>query len=85
MAAPEPGLRVVSLIASSTEMVCALGRGGRLVARSHECDHPAWVRDLPQVTRPKFALDGGAMFSVVPRVLWERHFKPDHLNRIRLG
>ena len=32
-----------------------------------------------------FALDGGAMFSVVPRVLWERFFRPDDLNRIRLG
>lgn len=50
--------RVVSLIASSTEMVCALGCGERLVGRSHECDHPPWVRKLPAVTRPKFALDG---------------------------
>jgi glyoxylase-like metal-dependent hydrolase (beta-lactamase superfamily II) len=31
------------------------------------------------------AFDGGAMFSVVPRVVWERHFKPDERNRIRLG
>ena len=50
--------RVVSLIASSTEMVCALGCGDRLVGRSHECDHPAWVRRLPVVTAPKFATDG---------------------------
>ena len=45
--------RVVSLIASSTEMVVALGRGDSLVGCSHECDHPAWVRDLPALTRPK--------------------------------
>lgn len=50
--------RVVSLIASSTEMVCALGCGDRLVGRSHECDYPAWVSGLPPVTSPKFALDG---------------------------
>jgi iron complex transport system substrate-binding protein len=50
--------RVVSLIASSTEMVFALGCEASLVGRSHECDHPAIVRDLPAVTRPKFALDG---------------------------
>ncbi len=52
--------RIVSLIASSTEMVCALGCGPWLVGRSHECDHPEWVRRLPQVTRPKFAVDGGS-------------------------
>lgn len=30
-------------------------------------------------------LDGGAMFGVVPRPLWERHRAPDPRNRIRLG
>lgn len=51
-------MRVVSLIASSTEMVCALGMGDTLVGRSHECDFPAWVKRLPQVTSPKFPTDG---------------------------
>ncbi|MGA9773433.1 MAG: MBL fold metallo-hydrolase [Blastocatellia bacterium] len=32
-----------------------------------------------------FALDGGAIFGVVPRVVWERHFQPDASNRVRLG
>lgn len=32
-----------------------------------------------------FALDGGAMFGVVPRVIWERTDPPDERNRIRLG
>ncbi|MEJ2079843.1 MAG: MBL fold metallo-hydrolase [Acidobacteriota bacterium] len=32
-----------------------------------------------------FALDGGAMFGVVPRVLWEKRMQPDERNRIRLG
>lgn len=32
-----------------------------------------------------FRLDGGAMFGVVPRVLWERVYPPDDRNRIRLG
>lgn len=27
-------------------------------ARSHECDYPATVRDLPAVTAPKFNPDG---------------------------
>jgi glyoxylase-like metal-dependent hydrolase (beta-lactamase superfamily II) len=32
----------------------------------------------------EFRLDGGAMFGVVPRVIWERVCPPDALNRIRL-
>ena len=32
-----------------------------------------------------FRLDGGAMFGVVPRVLWEKSNPPDTLNRIILG
>lgn len=32
----------------------------------------------------EFRLDGGAMFGVVPRVVWERVSPPDKLNRIRL-
>ncbi|HWE28217.1 MAG TPA: cobalamin-binding protein, partial [Polyangia bacterium] len=51
-------MRVVSLIASSTEIVCALGEGDKLVGRSHECDFPPWVKSLPAVTAPKFATDG---------------------------
>jgi len=31
-----------------------------------------------------FRLDGGAMFGVVPRVMWERHHPPDDLNRIAM-
>ena len=50
--------RIVSLIASSTEIVCALGFGEQLVGRSHECDYPEWVRRLPVCTAPKFAVDG---------------------------
>ncbi len=30
-------------------------------------------------------LDGGAMFGVVPKVLWEKKSPPDERNRIRLG
>jgi iron complex transport system substrate-binding protein len=51
-------MRIVSLIASSTEIVCALGEGDQLVGRSHECDFPPWVKSLPSVTAPKFATDG---------------------------
>ena len=32
-----------------------------------------------------FGLDGGAMFGVVPRTLWEKRLPPDDSNRIPLG
>ena len=37
------------------------------------------------VTDGLFRLDGGAMFGVVPRTLWEKRFTPDSRNRIILG
>jgi iron complex transport system substrate-binding protein len=47
-------MRIVSLLASATEIVCALGAGDRLVGRSHECDNPEWVRNLPPCSEPAF-------------------------------
>lgn len=52
--------RIVSLLASATELVCALGAGERLVGRSHECDHPAWVTQLPIVSRATFDITGAS-------------------------
>jgi iron complex transport system substrate-binding protein len=50
--------RIVSLIASATEIVCALGFEDELVGRSHECDFPPSVTRLPQLTSPKFKVEG---------------------------
>ena len=47
-------MRVVSLLAGATEIVCALGAGEMLVGRSHECDNPFWVRRLPSCSEPAF-------------------------------
>jgi len=33
----------------------------------------------------RFRLDGGAVFGVVPRVLWERNFPADGRNRVSLA
>jgi iron complex transport system substrate-binding protein len=51
-------VRIVSLIASATEIVCALGLRDRLVGRSHECDFPRDVLGLPALTAPKFKVEG---------------------------
>lgn len=50
--------RIVSLIASATEIVCTLGFQEHLVGRSHECDYPESVRQLPVCTEPKFPVEG---------------------------
>jgi iron complex transport system substrate-binding protein len=59
----------VSLLASATEIVCALGAGDRLVGRSHECDHPEWVRRLPACSEPAFdvSVSSGAIDAEVRR------------------
>src|SRR5258708_38549133 len=53
-------MRIVSLISSATEILCALGLGDRLVGRSHECDFPEWVKSLPVCTEPKFDVSGSS-------------------------
>jgi iron complex transport system substrate-binding protein len=50
--------RIVSLIASATEIVHALGLGPAQVGRSHECDFPDEVRALPVCTTPSFPVTG---------------------------
>jgi iron complex transport system substrate-binding protein len=47
------GPRVVTLIASATEIVAALGLAHRLVGISHECDHPPEILGLPRLSSPK--------------------------------
>jgi iron complex transport system substrate-binding protein len=50
--------RIVSLIASATEIVAALGQLENLAGRSHECDFPEAVKGLPVCTKPRIPTDG---------------------------
>ncbi|WP_084794806.1 cobalamin-binding protein, partial [Actinokineospora bangkokensis] len=43
-------MRIVSLLPAATDLVAVLGRAGDLVGRTHECDWPAAVHDVPVVT-----------------------------------
>ena len=43
-------MRIVSLLPSATEIVCALGLSEALVGVTHECDYPPEVRSRPIVT-----------------------------------
>jgi iron complex transport system substrate-binding protein len=54
------GPKIVSLLPSATEIVCALGFRENLVGRSHECDYPEAVSALPICTVPKFDIAGGS-------------------------
>ncbi len=49
-------MRVVSLLPSATEHVCALGGRATLVGVSHECNWPADVVGLPVLTRTRTSL-----------------------------
>jgi len=44
-------MRIVSLLPSATEIVCALGLGDELVGVTHECDWPPEVAGKPVLTR----------------------------------
>jgi iron complex transport system substrate-binding protein len=59
--------RVVSLIASATEIICAVGARDLLVGRSHECDFPPDVARLPSLTEPKFPV-AGTSYDIDARV-----------------
>ncbi len=53
-------MRLVSLLASATEMVAALGCRDQLVARSHECDYPPAILSLPVVSRVQIDIDASS-------------------------
>jgi iron complex transport system substrate-binding protein len=81
--------RIVSLIASATEIVCALGLEDQLVGRSHECDFPPSVCHLPVCTAPKFDVHGssreidGRVKSVLQAATSVYRVDEDLLQRLR--
>ena len=63
-------MRIVSLLPSATEIVCALGLRSQLVGVTHECDYPPDVRELPKVTRTLIPSD--ATSGEIDRLVRER-------------
>jgi len=51
-------VRIVSLLPSATEIVCALGLSESLVGVTHECDYPPAARSRPIVTHSLLDHDG---------------------------
>jgi iron complex transport system substrate-binding protein len=82
-------LKVVSLLASATEIVWALGLGEQLVGRSHECDYPPSVKRLPICTSPKFDTEGTSreidqrVKSIVKEALGVYHVDANKLERLQ--
>ena len=80
--------RIVSLIASATEIVCALGFERELVGRSHECDYPAFVSRLPTCSTSKVELGAVSraiddqVRTIVSEGLSVYRVDPDLLNRL---
>src|SRR5258708_21396078 len=77
--------RVVSLLASATEIVAALDALDLLVARSHECDFPLAVAALPVVTAPKLdTRQPSALIDRDVKALLERELAIYHVDGERL-
>ena len=53
--------RIVPLIASATEIITALGFRDQLVGRSHECDFPPDVAELPMCSEAKIDVTGNSL------------------------
>ena len=51
-------MKIISLIASGTEIVHSLGNAKDLVGISHECDYPISIKSLPICSEPRFNVDG---------------------------
>ena len=81
-------MRIVSLLPSLTELVCALGHGDELVGVTHECDYPPGVELLPHLTRTRIAAgassreiddavaeQGGSLYDLDARTLAD--LRPD--------
>lgn len=51
----EQSLRIVSLLPSATEIVCALGLTRNLVGITHECDYPPNVAGKPALTASRIS------------------------------
>ena len=80
--------RIVSLIASSTEIVCGLGFEDELVGRSHECDYPDSVVRLPACSTSKVRIEAASraiddqVRTIVSEGLSVYRVDPDLLNRL---
>lgn len=65
-----PLTRIISLVPSCTEIVCALGVEARLIGRSHQCDFPDTIGQLPECSRS--TIDTAAASGEIDRQVKEK-------------
>jgi iron complex transport system substrate-binding protein len=66
-------VRIVSLLPSATEIVCALGLGEALVGVTHECDYPPVARCRPIVTHSLLDHDAASSEEIDQAVSQQLH------------
>jgi len=66
-------MRIVSLLPSATEIVCAIGLEHELVGVTHECDWPPSILGKPVVTRSVYDLASATSRQVHDRVSAAMH------------
>lgn len=71
--------RVISLLPSATEILCAIGGEKLLVGRSHECDYPPSIQDRPVLTGQKITEGSAAEIDAQVRaaLATTEHSQPD--------
>ena len=52
--------KIISLLASTTEIICALGLEENLVGISHECDNPEEILNLPRCSSPNIDINSSS-------------------------
>ncbi|MBV8194619.1 MAG: cobalamin-binding protein [Candidatus Dormibacteraeota bacterium] len=67
-----PG-RIASLLPSATELLFAVGAGERVVAVTHECDHPSQTARLPRVTSNALPTENAAARDIDTHIRTARH------------
>jgi iron complex transport system substrate-binding protein len=71
-------MRIISLLASATEMVAALGCLDRMVGRSHECDFPPEVYALPVVSTVQIDINtSSAQIDAQVKQLAQKKHEPE--------
>jgi iron complex transport system substrate-binding protein len=71
-------MRIISLLASATEMVAALGCLDQMVGRSHECDYPPEVRALPVVSTVQIDINtSSAQIDAQVKQLAQKKHEPE--------
>jgi iron complex transport system substrate-binding protein len=55
LALQKKAMRIISLLPSTTEIVCALGLADELVGITHECDYPPSIVDKPRLTASRIS------------------------------